>query len=181
EGGTAVVIWSLSTPEPIIVRSVKRWPVEFAFGQSQGKPWVALPASGDEGNGGFELAALPSGELIAPIDETGGATYMCAGDDGTRLALIAPHGKQLAIFDTSSGDRLAAWSSECVLRSPCWSPDGGVIGACGDDSRVHLWDATTLEQLPPLGGDRAVVAEPARGSGLAPTPAWDGSVRVGGR
>ncbi len=71
--------------------------------------------------------------------------HMDYSPDGGRIAL-GGNGGNLVVFDIASGRTFANPNAESAnIRSIRWSPSGTRLMTCGENGKLRLWDARTLE------------------------------------
>jgi WD40 repeat protein/serine/threonine protein kinase len=94
-----------------------------------------------------------TGRVVCKIEpRQGGAAKLALNPARTQVAVglnIVDGPYRIGIYDTSSGQERAAWSSEEVsqIHALAFSPDGRWLAAGGDDRVIRIWDAATGKPL----------------------------------
>jgi WD40 repeat protein len=100
-------------------------------------------------------------------------------NDGTRVALIRPQGKELSILDLASASEVCTVSGDIRggLLAMAFSPDGKRLALAGSDQAVSLHDSLTGQQLIRLKGHTSWVF----GVTFSPDGAWLAAVGHDGK
>lgn len=92
-------------------------------------------------------------------DRIGFGNLACSvSPDGRRIVTVADSGMMLKIWDSETGEELAALKGhESPITACAYSPDGRRILSASKDSTLKLWDAETGEELKTLRRHRDAV------------------------
>ncbi len=154
-----------------------RW--RFTMGTVQGQTLLAWLEVRAKRTADVVIAELPSMRRIVSFAVHEDTRALAFDPSGTRLLVTGVGGAPVDIFNARTGERLVSIPVTISLWSPCWSPDGQLIGAGGSDFGAHLWDAATGAPLRTLQGHRGAVTDAWFGhGGPMVTTGWDGTTRL---
>jgi WD40 repeat protein len=97
-------------------------------------------------------AAPPHPQRLAKLDD-GLLTKLAFDRDGNNLAVVTASGGAVHVLDARSGKaKAAAWRPQARVNHLAWHPDGKLLAAACDDSRIIVWDTTRGQQAAMLEG-----------------------------
>jgi WD40 repeat protein len=143
KGDTSVVVWDLTTAQPIRTFNREGRRADSAAlspdGQRLAVAWY---------NSGLTVLDLSTGQEVLTIPDNGLLGRATFSPDGQRLATVGFDGR-MKLWDAATGEELLAFDGRDVVGCLAFSPDGGrlVTGHAGRNLTVQVWDTATGRRL----------------------------------